>query len=45
MGTSNVTLYAVWQDILIGADNYRDIANYSANGVDDWNIYRINIAY
>ena len=42
MGTQNVTLYAVWENFAaatISASNYGDAVNYSANGVNDWQVF------
>lgn len=43
MGTSNVTLYAVWEKIEVSANNYGDPVNYSVtvNGVtlNNWKIF------
>ena len=42
MGSQSVTLYAVWENLAvatISVTNYGDVVNYSANGVNDWQIF------
>ncbi len=43
MGSQSVTLYAVWETLAgtaaIKPEYYGDKVNYSANGVDDWQVF------